>query len=326
MLNGLKFKSSRNVGILVGGSPGERKVVVEMATAIFNSLRKTIHKPFIIDLNRYVIEKLKAYCIDVVFIVDAIFLDTNKEISQFLNNKSLRQILEDMSIPYTGSNKEAAMCARNKIASKKAFKNHGLPTPAYTVVNLKKSLENEGRRIAKILEFPFIVKPRDEAASIGVNLIENIQQFVKVITALRKKFTDIFAERFVQGIEVTVPILEIDGIPVPLTVIEMDHKSIFYSFEVKERYRGKTLIYHVPARLNGFLFQYIQQVAVEAHKSIGCSNYSRIDLIIDRNETPYILELNSLPILPTWAARIEWLDFDNLVLQIIKNAIWDKKK
>lgn len=165
-----------------------------------------------------------------------------------------------------------------------------------------------------------MIKPRDEGASIGITLVKNKAELMSGLRELQKRFKHIYIEEFIKGKEVTVPVLEKDGIPIPLEVIELNHKAEFYSSAVKERFRGTTKIYIIPARLDKFLYEYVKQVAVLAHNAVGCKNYSRVDMVIDDNQIPQILEINSLPVITTWHTRIKWINFDDLIEQIISNA------
>lgn len=324
--------SSKRVVIILGGTPEEREYALKSADDIAQALERLGHQSFRIGFDKDISINLQNNNVEIAFIVDATFMGTEEEFTSFLNNQDLRQLLEKMRIPYTGSARAAAELAKNKVASKLAFLKNGLVTPNYEIVNLRASLRKEAERIASKLNFPLIVKPRDEGSSIGISIAKELQQFIDIVCKLRERFDHIFAEEYLSGMEATVPVLEIDGIPKPLAVVEINHRSEFYSSEIKLRDfrmanqgQGSSL-FHVPARFEKNLYQRIQQTAVVAHNAIGCRGYSRVDMIIDSNNSQQILEINSLPVLESkdfvaWAARVEGIDYDKLIKEILKSAL-----
>jgi D-alanine-D-alanine ligase len=209
-------------------------------------------------------------------------METKKEFTS-LGNRGLRQILEEMNIPYTGAQKAGAEATKNKIDSKIAFLESNLSTPKYKILKLNNELEVEAKRIANELKFPLIVKPRDEGSSIGIDiardarqLIEIVSRLREIVSRLRERFSHIFVEEYLTGKEVTVPILEINGAAKALAVIEIDHNSDFYSSDIKLRdfrmaNQGKeSSLFHVPARLNDDMYKTVQKAAVAAHCAVGC--------------------------------------------------------
>jgi len=313
------------VGVIVGGTPEERREAVQVGDAVNKSLVKCGYTSLIINLDKNIIEKLLKNKINFAFIVDANFTDSRNEYSPELGNSDLRKILDDLEIPYNSSDREAAARTKDKIASKNAFIKFGLHTPNYTVYNQWIPLVKEVKRITSILDFPLIVKPRGEGSSAGVTLVKNSSELIAAIKELKNKYSDIFIEKFIKGVELTIPILEMDGIPVPLVVIEVDPSGDFYNYKIKDEGMMQNNIYHIPARINEKFYQYAQQIAVIAHKSVGCRHYSRVDMIIDSSGKVQVIEINSLPALTTWPVRMPWLNFDWLIKQIMVNSMRDTK-
>ncbi len=219
-----------------------------------------------------------------------------------LRESRLPAMLECLKIPYTGSDFFSLALAMDKALAKKVLKAENIPTPRFQL--FIKGDEN----LSPDLKFPLIVKPNCEGSSKGIN----ISSVVNDKEALFEKIKDIIniygqpalAEEFIDGRELTVGIL--DNIKTTiLPVLEIDFSSCrnsgeyFYTWRMKE-YQGNaglglTPAFHCPARLSSKMEAQVKGVALRAHYSLGCSDISRIDIRLSRDNTPYVLEVNPLP-------------------------------
>lgn len=327
-----KTKPSK-IGIILGGTPEEREYAEKSAHDIFRALKYLGYKPVKINFDKHILENLNINKIDLAFIIDATFIGTKKGTTT-IGNKSLRHLLEELHIPYTGSSIQAAETTKNKIASKIAFIKAGLKTPPYKIVNLEISPQQEAMRILTNLNLPVIIKPRDEGSSIGITVVKSYDSLVDAIRLLKKMFEHIFVEKYIKGTEVTVSVIELNSGLKSLPVIEVNHKAEFYSRKIKltdfrMSNQGKnSSLFYIPARLRKSLYKKVQKVATIAHKATGCSGYSRVDIIVDDKNTPQVLEINSLPVLESkdfvaWSAREEGIPYETLIEGIVKTA-WNK--
>ncbi|MDO8461010.1 MAG: ATP-grasp domain-containing protein [bacterium] len=321
------------IGIILGGTSEEREYAEKSANDIFSALKYLRYKPIKIDFDKYILDNLNKNNIDLAFIIDATFIGTKKQ-AETINKKSLRHLLEDLNIPYTGSSLKSAETTKNKIASKIAFIRAGLSTPPYELVNLEIPPDQEAKRIIDNLQLPVIIKPRDEGSSIGIAVVKSYDSLVDAIRSLRKRFEYIFVEKYIKGKEVTVSVVELNSKLKSLPVIEINHKAEFYSREIKltdfrvSNQSKNSSLFYIPARLKKNLYKKVQKVASVAHKAVCCSGYSRVDIIVDSKNTPQILEINSLPVLESkdfvaWSARVEGIPYETLIEGIIKTA-WNK--
>ncbi len=211
-------------------------------------------------------------------------------------------ILDWLDIPYTGSNTVALAIALNKALTKKILKAEGIPTPAFQVFS--KGTE----KLDPSLTFPLIVKPNCEGSAKGINRA-NVVNDEKMLRERVKELVgayrqEMIVEEFIEGKELTVGILE-NGKPTVLPILEIDFSScaksgeFFYSWRMKEFQGnadlGLTPTFHCPARLDAATEKMVKETALRTHRAIGCSDISRTDIRLSKDNVPYVLEINPLP-------------------------------
>ncbi len=226
---------------------------------------------------------------------------------------TIQEILEARRIPYIGSGPEGSKSAFFKDQSKEIFMRAGIPTPEY-------QLFNRNDAAAKInFSGPWVIKPAAEGSSIGVVMVESESNLKAGITNLLRDYSKVMVEKRIIGQELTVGILEESVLP----VIELKTTREFYDFKAK--YTSGFTEYLVPAPLDNKIAKKVQDIALRVHKALGLSDFSRIDIMLDRSGQPYVLEANSIPgftdssLLPK-AARYAGIGFNELCLRILNNA------
>ncbi|MBU1125018.1 MAG: D-alanine--D-alanine ligase, partial [Candidatus Omnitrophica bacterium] len=231
-------------------------------------------------------------------------------------------ILEQMDIPYTGSEVLASRLAMDKIASRQIFESAGLLVPRYRVIN--KSSYRNGWMDRFDFDFPLVVKPAAHGSSIGLSLPAGrsaLQGSLKNAFCFDER---VLVEEYVKGREMTVGILAHNALP----VIEIIPKKIFFDYQAK--YQPGFTEYIVPARIPSRIAHALQQAAFHAHTLLGCQGCSRVDMILDQDNRPVILEVNTIPgmtstsLLPK-AARAQGVDFPSLCVRLLELA-YEKKK
>jgi len=231
-------------------------------------------------------------------------------------------LLELLKIPYTGSGVLASSLAIDKIFSKKIFVLENIPTPDYISLDYKK--EYDLKEIKKMVSdkigcYPIIVKPSREGSTIGVSIVETEEELDGAINYAGIYDSRILLEAFIKGRNLTVSLL--GEKPKPLPIIEIIPKSGFYDF--KSKYTAGLTEYIVPAKLEPKTEEFINDLAVKTHESLGCYGISRVDFMLDENNNPFILEINTMPgmtstsLVPK-AAGAAGINFENLV-EIILN-------
>jgi len=211
-------------------------------------------------------------------------------------------VLDYLNIPYTGSDTFSLALALNKTLTKKILRAENIPTPNFQLfVKGDEILDPD-------LKFPLIVKPNCEGSAKGINktnVVNNPQDLqVKVKECINIYRQEALVEEFIEGKELTVGILE-NGKTRVLPILEIDFSNCkksgeyFYSWKMKE-FQGNTELglvpeFHCPARLAKDIAEKVKDVALRTHRAVGCLDISRTDIRLDKNNVPYVLEINPLP-------------------------------
>jgi len=296
----------------------QKKQTIEEIKKVLSKRFKCINLVF--DDN--IVENLKKEQVDLVFNL-CNGIKGNDRLSQ------LPAILEYAGIPYTGSSPLSHGLAYNKIYSSILFKKIGVPTPDFIYVYNIMELENVN------LNYPVLVKPKDEGSSRGIyenSLVYNKKELIKKVEEDLKIYNPpILINEYIEGREFTVGILGNDENLKVLPILEIDFSNLpkdlnnIYSFEVKNYYGDKTT-YHVPARLDNRIKKVIEKTSIKAYNILGMEDYARVDIRL-KKDIPYVLEINSLPGLMkghsdiTKMAKAAGLDYEGLIMTIVKNAM-----
>jgi D-alanine-D-alanine ligase len=230
-------------------------------------------------------------------------------------------ILEMVGIPYVGSGPLAHSLALDKVVAKMMFRQHDLPTPAFVVLQ-RQSFK------APDLEFPLIVKPRNEAVSFGLKVVHDQQQLEQAAQVIFETYQqEVLVERYIDGREVNVGLLG-NNPPDVLPPAEVEFGSEgppIYTYEDKTRRSGREIRYLCPAPLDQELTKRAQHLARRAFEVLGCYDCARVDMRLDADGRLYLLEVNSLPSMGARgsyvaAAAAAGLDFTGLVNRLVEVA------
>lgn len=232
-------------------------------------------------------------------------------------------ILELAGIPYTGSCPIGHALAQDKVIAKQIFVSAHLSTPNYRVF-LSPELE------PPFLKYPVIVKPRGEAASFGLKIVNDDVSLIEAVTELFAEYKQpTLAEEFIEGREVNVGVLG-NHPPQALPVLELvmnDGKQAIYSYDAKfKKSDGKKVRKICPAPLPPETAAYIQKLAVQAFELLNVYDYGRVDFRLDQYNQPFILEMNSMASINfnssfVTAAKKAGISYNQLINKIIEVAI-----
>jgi D-alanine--D-alanine ligase len=235
----------------------------------------------------------------------------------FGEDGQIQGLLDGLGIPYTGSGKSASELAMDKVASRKIFAAAGIAVPRYELV--KKSAYQRGELKDFNLQLPWVIKPCGHGSSVGLSIIDKREDLEKGLEFAFGFDEQALVEEYLPGREITVGILAEKALP----VIEIVPKNRFFDYQAK--YTAGMTDYIVPAQLEESIAAKAQEAALLAHKSLGCSGCSRVDMILNKDNAPVVLELNSIPgltaisLLPK-AARLVGIEFPQLCLKLIQLA------
>lgn len=317
----------KNVVVLMGGISPEREISLRSGNAVARALKEAGFNVTCIDVKDEKIEELDRMDIDVAFIALH---------GYFGEDGGVQQLLESKGIPYTGSGINASRLAMDKLATKKCFIEAGIRTPDYITVTEFQELQEIQREISKP-GLPVVLKPTRNGSSIGISIIKNINDLQ---IGLEKAFEfgyELLVEKYIKGRELTVGILDDKALP----IIEIKPAVEFYNYEAKYKDdRTKYLIVEKTlserrntvgdsSRTIGFLlpstYSNAQELAVNAHKVLGCKGFSRVDMLLDDRDNLYLLEINTIPgfteksLLPK-AAKAAGMSFPSLCEKIVDLA------
>ena len=263
----------RQIGVLMGGLSAERAVSLNSGAAVLAALTSQGYRAVGIDVGRDLPARLTAEGIEIAFIALH---------GRFGEDGSVQGLLEMMGIPYTGSGVLASALAINKIFSKVMFLSKGLTVAPYQVLR-------RGEQLNLRFALPVVVKPSQEGSSVGVSIVHEPQQMEAALAAAFAYDAEILVERFIDGSEVQVGIL--DGRA--LGAIEIVPKGEFYDFEAK--YTAGMAEHILPARLPAAIYADVLMAGEKAHAALGCDCYSRVDFLVNATGECYLLEVNTLP-------------------------------
>ncbi|MBL7070690.1 MAG: D-alanine--D-alanine ligase [Candidatus Omnitrophica bacterium] len=299
------------VAIIAGGPSNERDISLRSGRAVYEALRLEGLDAELVELDgRDAENQLKRRRPDIAFIALH---------GRFGEDGTVQKILEAMGIPYTGSGANASRLALDKIASRKIFEENNIPVPDYKILN-KPSREALGS-----LSLPVVVKPQNEGSSIGLSMARNEDEFDNACRNAFMFSPSIIVEKFIKAREITVGILEETALP----VVEIIPENVFYDFDAK--YKNKKTEYRVPAELPEGLAEKAQALALAAHQSLGCSDFSRVDMLLSPDGAIYVLEVNSIPgltersLMPK-AAEAAGISFGKLCVKLLRLATENKGK
>ncbi|RJO65626.1 MAG: D-alanine--D-alanine ligase [Candidatus Omnitrophota bacterium] len=305
------------IGVLMGGPSAEREISLKSGKAVHAALKDLGLDAVGIDIETA--DEKKALALLRSQNISCAFIALH---GCFGEDGTIQKILEKLKIPYTGSGVSASMCAMDKVKSRQIFQSCGLHVPRYEV--FKKDVVMQGRgAVHSSLLVPLVVKPASCGSSIGLSIIKDEILLEK---ALQDGFAfdeTVIVEEYIRGRELTVGVLNETALP----VIEIVPKKVFFDYEAK--YQAGMTDYIVPAELDEGIASRVRKDALSAHQSLGCFGCSRADIILRCDNTPFILEINTIPgftstsLLPK-AAKSIGIEFGQLCLELLRLA-YEKK-
>ncbi|MFA4844156.1 MAG: D-alanine--D-alanine ligase [Candidatus Margulisiibacteriota bacterium] len=310
----MKNLKSKKIAVLCGGRSGEREVSLRSGKRVFESLKKQKFNVTMFDLSDDLVTQLKKKKIDLVYIALH---------GKYGEDGTVQGLLEIANIPYTGSKVLASALAMNKLAAKKILEASGLPTPRYFEIDSNSEVRPQADKLKRVFPFPLVVKPVSEGSSLGVSLVKKEDDLERVLAKTVHDYHHVFVEEFIKGREITVGVIGREDDLQALPVLELVPRHDFYDFEAK--YTSGLTEFILPARLPKPLYKRVQEIALAAHRALGCYGVSRVDMIVSRDHIPYVTELNSIPGMTEQSdlpaeAKAAGLSFDELVVKILESA------
>lgn len=307
----MALQTKKRIGVIMGGGSAEREVSLKSGSAILASLKKSGYDAVPIEMDDKIPEKLRDNNIGVAFI--ALHGPGGED-------GSLQGLLEVMNIPYTGSGVLASGLGLNKAASRKIFAYHNIQVPPSFAVKRNEKGDLEVKLKTMPFSFPLVIKPCCQGSSIGVSIVKEKEKFREAIEEAFKFDNEILIEKFIEGREIHVGILD----NMPIGAIEIRPKGEFYDY--KSKYLPGMSDHIFPAPLEESLYHKVLETGLKAHNAIGCKGYSRVDCLVTKSGDIFTLEVNTLPGMTETSlfpeiSRNKGIDFDALVERILFLAL-----
>ena len=264
------------IGVLLGGNSDEREISIKSGKAIVTACK---------DLGHDVIELDPKNGIDSLFNdIEPLDLVFNGLHGGDGENGVIQGFLQSIGKRFTGSQNESSAICMDKRVSKALVHRKKILTPNWISID-----KDEKIPIEHGIKYPLIVKPNDQGSTIGIKIVKNDKELEGAVNLARKYSNIVLIEAFVSGREITVSIIGNKTYP----IVEIIPLNNFYDYESK--YTKGMTDYSCPADLGNELTQKIQNIALKIHILLGCRHYSRVDFILDKELTPWFLEINTLP-------------------------------
>ncbi len=303
------------VAVLKGGRSLERGVSLKSGARVEDALARLGHQAVSLDPGGDLVERLVAASPDVAFI--AMHGPGGED-------GTAQELLEVLGIPFTGPGVAACALCTDKVLAKHTMRSAGVPTPDWFAFNqaaLRELGAVEGLGgLEQRLEFPLVVKPGRGGSALGVKFVAEPAEIPAALVSAFSYDDRVVLERFVDGRELAVSVLGNEPLPVVEAIPAGGDR---YDFEA--RYEIGRTRFECPAALEEAERAAVVEAAVGAYRALGCSGFSRVDLILGE-DGPVVLEVNAIPgltdtsLLPQ-AAEAAGISFEDLVGQILELAL-----
>ena len=298
----------KKILIISGGISKERLISLDTGQQVANELKKNGYRVKITEPDNNLEKNIKFFKPNVIF---------NALHGQFGEDGYIQTILERFKIPYTHSGVIASSIAMDKEISKKIFIKNKINTPKFFTYSYDVKHEDLIKKIKQKLRFPAVVKPLNEGSSVNVYIC-NEKNIIKTLNSI-KQYKKVMIEEFIGGREIQVAIMGNKK----LGAIELKPKRKFYDYQAKYNSSAKTK-HIIPVDLSKKNLQKVMNIALKAHKLIGCRGVTRSDFKFYKDKF-YLLEINTQPGMTNLSlvpeiANYCGINFSNLVEQILLDA------
>ena len=296
-------KESAVVGVLLGGMSPERPISLKSGHAVSRALRSRGWKVVEIDVGPDLPARMVAEGVTVAW------LALHGVIGE---DGCVQGLCEVMRVPYTGSGVRGSAIAMDKVQTKRALRDTGMPMA-------KDRVWRSGQEFPDDLAFPVMAKTPEGGSTIGIRKCHDPAELESALLYCQEFAPEVLLEEFVSGEEITVAVLEGEALP----VVAIRPETEFFDFEAKYT-KGRTT-YLVPAPIDPGIAARAQAWATLAYRTLGLAGVARADFIVDAAGTPWFLEINTLPgmtetSLSPMAAREVGMSFEDLVERLLLGA------
>lgn len=329
------------VAVLMGGRSSEREISLRTGRGVAQALRELGHEVTSIDgadgallpageeesaaRPAAAIRKLplsamlQAIQSDAVREADVVFIALH---GTYGEDGTVQAALELAGKVYTGSGVLASAIAMDKAMSKRVFEREAIPTPHWVLVEA--GVPASAIQTRDLGGYPLVVKPNAEGSTVGLTIVRHPSELDAALEKAAASEGQILVEQCIEGRELTVAIVGEEAFP----IVEIEPKSGFYDYTAK--YTKGATDYTCPADLDASTGRHVRELAAEAAQALGCRGVSRVDLMLDDGDEPFVLEVNTIPgMTPTslvpMAAAAKGMSYNKLVARILDLALAESR-
>lgn len=295
-----------HIALLTGWTGSEREVSLRSAKAVENALAELWYSYTIYDYPKDIDRFLSDYkSINFVFLM----IHGNDG-----EDGKIAWLLDSLGIVYQCAPREVLGLTIDKYLTKLVRNNYNIPVARDKLVDLRHEIP--------VYEWPCVIKALHEWSSVGVWICKSEEKFNQSV-ADAKVYGMVLIEEFLEWVECTASILEIEGVATALPLIEII-PPVGKEFDFENKYNNQTQEI-CPAKFDPQVTKHIQEIALQAYHAVHCTNYARVDIILT-SDGPKCLEINTIPgftdasLFPK-AAKAHGIEFHELVEILIKNSI-----
>ena len=297
----------KKIAILTGGDSAEREISIKSGCAIQNACRAIGYQTEIVEINGNAADVISQLQNN-----DFVFIALHGGSGE---NGVVQGLLDAVKIPYNGAGVLASALGMEKALTKQLADSMGISTPKW------RTFGNIGSAIEFFpANYPVVVKPSADGSTIGLTIVGKQDEYSEAVKLADQFDGNILVEDYIIGREMTVTLIGNKAYP----VVEIVPKHNLYDYECK--YEKGMSEYFCPAKISNEVTEQLQDAALKMYNAIQCSGYARADFILDDNEIPWFLEINTLPgmtetsLVPK-SAKAAGISFNELVQMIIDEAL-----
>jgi len=302
------------IAVLQGGRSAEREVSLRSGAQVAAALRGRTHEVEAVDLDAEVWDRLRDGAFDCVFIALH---------GRLGEDGTVQGMLEVLGLPYTGSGVLASALCIDKARTNRLLAAEGFDIPDFEEFD-----GDDVEALADRYGLPAVVKPAREGSTIGLTIAHDVDALASGLVLARRYDSRVLVQRFVPGTEITVGVLATPE-PLVLPTLEITYENETYDYDAK--YTAGRSHHVIPARIPESARRAAAAAAGAAFQALGCEGMARVDFIVDRDCTPWLLEVNTVPgltelsLLPD-AARAAGVDFAELCERLVRHGIERRRR